>query len=66
MIGMGRFDVDWEDVPTPGRVEDDEALRARLLYVAGDGAAEVQRIRVASGLALEEIADRFGLKRRRL
>ncbi len=65
---MGYLDfgaVDWDDVKTQGLVEGDDELRARLLYVAADGAALTRAIQVATGLGLDELAWRFGLKRRR-
>lgn len=56
----------WDDAPTPAIMEDDEQLRARVLYVAGDGPAQVRAIQVATGLGLDEIADRYSLRRRRV
>jgi hypothetical protein len=44
--------------------ESDEEFRKRLLYVAGDGAAAVQRIHMARGAELDAIAGTYGLKRR--
>jgi hypothetical protein len=44
----------------------DEDLRRRLLYVAGDGEVMTDRIRRASPVRLLEIAEVFGLKRRRV
>lgn len=67
MYGVGATfgEVDWAEVPTPGRVEDDDALRARVMYVAGDGAMLTRAIQVATGLGLDELAERYGLRRRR-
>lgn len=60
--------ADWADAFTGigprGVPESDQYLRNRVLYVAGDCDREVNRISQASGQALDEIADEFGLKRR--
>lgn len=50
---------------TPPALESDDELRARVLYVAGDGDGLTMRIRSASGQRLEDIAAALGLKRRR-
>jgi len=50
-------------VPAP-EVETDEELRERLLYVAGDGAAAIQRIATARGAELDTLAAMIKLKRR--
>ena len=47
-------------------LETDEQLRDRLMYVAGDGDAMVRRIRVASGVELDTIAESVGLRRREM
>ena len=47
------------------RLETDQELRDRLLYVAGDGQRDCMEIERAAGAALDEIAVRFNLKRRR-
>lgn len=44
--------------------ETDQELRTRLMYVAGDGQRDRIEIENAAGLALDEIAYRFNLKRR--
>ena len=46
------------------RPETDQELRNRLLYVAGDGERERLEIEQASSARLEEIAERFKLRRR--
>jgi len=63
--GMSFGDVDWAEVPTPGRVESDDELRLRLLYVAGDGPQLRRVIELATGLRLDELAWCYGLSRRR-
>ena len=45
-------------------MESDEALRDRLLYVAGDGDLLTRIIASASGAKLDEIAGCYNLKRR--
>lgn len=45
--------------------ETDQELRNRLLYVAGDGQRDRMEIESAAGTLLDEIAERFNLKRRR-
>ncbi len=62
--------MDWgETTPPMGWpvcwIEDDMALRQRLLYVAGESAAVCHRISIASGLALDTLAEEVGLRRRR-
>lgn len=44
--------------------ESDEELRARVLYVAGDGEMLTARIQRAGGKYLDEIAAALGMKRR--
>lgn len=66
MYGIGFGEVDWADKPTPGRVEDDDSLRARVMYVAADGQMLTRAIQVATGLGLDELAERYGLRRRRV
>lgn len=44
--------------------ESDESLRERLLYVAGDGERLAHEIVHSEGRLLDELAWRFGLKRR--
>lgn len=46
------------------RSETDQELRQRLLYVAGDGQRDRTEIEGAHGDALDEIAERFNLRRR--
>lgn len=48
------------------RMESDDELRKRLVYVAGDSDAQVHRISRASGSELDQMAEECGLKRRRL
>lgn len=64
--GLSFGDVDWEERPTPGRIEDDDSLRARVMYVAADGQMLTRMIQVATGLGLDELAERYGLRRRRV
>lgn len=45
-------------------MESDDSLRARVLYVGGDGERTTYAIKAAFGQALDEWAWRFGLKRR--
>jgi hypothetical protein len=52
--------------PIADRFEDDEELRKRLLYVGGDGAAATQRIHMARGKQLDDLAESMNLKRRKL
>lgn len=47
------------------RSETDQEFRNRLLYVAGDGQRDRLEIEHAIGEVLDEIADRFNLRRRR-
>lgn len=44
--------------------EPDADLRARILYVGGDGPQTTRAIEIAEGEKLDEWAWRFGLKRR--
>lgn len=45
-------------------VETDDQLRARLLYVAGDGRAQTERIHQAQGHELDDLAAQYNLQRR--
>lgn len=49
----------------PSKVETDQELRERLLYVTGDGPAWIDRIQRATGPRLDEIATSVNLKRRK-
>jgi len=68
LSGMGAR-VDTRDTPPLGspthRMEADEQLRYRLLYIAGDTESSVARIGSARGISLEIIAAEFGLRRRK-
>ena len=54
-----------DDPPAP-KLESDEDLRSRLLYVAGDSEAVIQRIMRAKGEDLDLLADEYSLKRRKM
>lgn len=56
--------MSWYGAQTQPAVESDDVLRARLLYVAKPDYE--REIRAAHGEALDEIAWRWNLKRRRL
>lgn len=47
-------------------METDEQLRARLIYVAGDGHMAIERIAHTYGQKLDDKAAEYNLKRRRL
>jgi hypothetical protein len=58
------WNLDLEVTPPLGRrLETDEELRERILYVAGESGSFVQRVRMAQGAALDSIAESYGLKR---
>ena len=46
------------------KLESDDELRARIMYVGGDGEMRKHEIRNATGLKLDEIAWRLSLRRR--
>ena len=62
--GIGPRGIDLFDDPPPR--ESDDSLRARLLYVAGDGERAAHRILTASGVELDALAESYCLRRREL
>ena len=44
--------------------ESDDSLRKRIVYVAGDSAAFVQEVMRVQGKDLDDIAERYQLRRR--
>jgi hypothetical protein len=46
-------------------LESDDELRKRLAYVAADGQRQTHEILTATGQLLDDIAWRYGLRRRR-
>ena len=65
LTGLGSLDRLIIDDPVSVKpTESDASLRERILYVAGDSAAFSQEVMRAQGKDLDDIAERYQLRRR--